>query len=135
VLIPWLLVLPWSILFNYNVVVMAGWFFGWSAPPPMGTNLTEQIASVAGWYLMSFMPIWTAGYMYYKQRRNLSFVKSILFGHMLLAANYVAYLACWIALFRRLRGVTAWEKTKRVDERHALLPRSAAAVTAGHRLS
>jgi cellulose synthase/poly-beta-1,6-N-acetylglucosamine synthase-like glycosyltransferase len=127
-MIPWVLVLPWSILFNYNLVVMAGWIFGWSAAPPIGSDLTEQIASIAVWYLLSFMPIWSAGYMYYKQRRSGGFLRAFLLGHLLLASNYIAYAACWRALYRRITGAHGWQKTKRLDERQARpLPVGAAA--------
>jgi len=121
VVIPWVLVLPWSILFNYNLFVLVSWLLGWAAAPPIGSDLTEQITSICAWYLLSFMPIWSAGYMYYRQRRG-KLIRSLLVGHLLIAANYVTYVACWSALFRLITGTRGWQKTKRVDEDRSALP-------------
>lgn len=120
-MIPWVLVLPWSLFFNYNVILMIGWAMGWAPAPPIGTDPVEQAASISAWYLLSFMPLWSAGYMYYKQRKGKLF-RSLLLGHLLLAGNYIAYVACWVALFRRLTRSHGWQKTGRVDERRPAPP-------------
>jgi hypothetical protein len=110
------MVLPWSLCMNYNMVMTVGWWMGWAAGPPIGTTPVEQFVSISTWYLTSFFPLWTAGLLYNKQRPG-NFLRTLLAGHLLLFGNYVAYVACWRALFRYLRGSRGWAKTKRVDER------------------
>jgi len=114
-MIPWM-VLPWSLCMNYNMVMTVGWWMGWAAGPPIGTTAVEQFVSISTWYLTSFFPLWTAGLLYNKQRPG-NFLRTLLAGHLLLVGNYIAYVACWQALFRYLRGSRGWAKTKRVDER------------------
>jgi hypothetical protein len=57
-----------------------------------------------------------AGLLYNKQRPG-HLLRTLVAGHLLLVGNYIAYVACWRALFRYLRGSRGWAKTKRVDER------------------
>jgi len=40
------------------------------------TDLTEQVSSIVAWYLLSFRPIWTVGYMCYRQRRRVGPVRT-----------------------------------------------------------
>jgi cellulose synthase/poly-beta-1,6-N-acetylglucosamine synthase-like glycosyltransferase len=131
-MLPWALVLPWSILFNYNLTVTAEWLLGWAPAPPIGTDLTEQVSSIVAWYLLSFLPIWTAGYMYYRQRRRVGLLRALLFAHILLIGNYITYLACWRALIRLMTRSKSWHKTNRVAEPRPLRPSAPArpAVTA-----
>jgi 1,2-diacylglycerol 3-beta-glucosyltransferase len=114
-MIPWVLVLPWSLCMNYNIVMTVGWWMGWAAGPPIGNTPLEEFASITVWYLTSFFPLWTAGFLYNKQRPG-NFLRALLIGHLLFVGNYIAYVACWRALFRYLRGSRGWAKTKRVDE-------------------
>jgi 1,2-diacylglycerol 3-beta-glucosyltransferase len=116
-MIPWM-ILPWSLCMSYNIVMTVGWWMGWAAGPPLGSTTIERVASITVWYLMSFFPFWTAGLLYNKQRPG-KFLRTLLTGHLLLLGNYVAYVACWRALFGYLRGASGWVKTKRVDERSA----------------
>jgi 1,2-diacylglycerol 3-beta-glucosyltransferase len=113
-MVPWM-VLPWSLCMNYNIVMTVGWWLGWAAGPPVGTGLVEQVIGISTWYLMSFFPLWIAGILYHKQRPG-KVLRTLLAGHLLLVGNYIAYVACWRALFRYLRGSRGWAKTKRVDE-------------------
>ncbi|MBO0807013.1 MAG: glycosyltransferase [Actinobacteria bacterium] len=115
-MIPWVLVLPWSVLMNYNLAMAAGWWLGWAPGPQIGATPIERIASISGWYLMSFLPLWSAGYLYHKQRRG-SLLLSLLLGNLLLFGNYIAFLACWLGFFRHLKGSRGWAKTSRVSER------------------
>lgn len=127
-MVPWM-VLPWSLCMNYNIVMTVGWWMGWAAGPPVGTSPVEQIVSISTWYLMSFFPLWMAGFLYNKQRPG-NVLRTLVAGHLLLVGNYIAYVACWRALFRYLRGSRGWAKTKRVDERKlALRPVVPAAVS------
>lgn len=119
-MLPWALVLPWSILFNYNLSMTAQWMLGWAPAPPIGTDLTEQVSSIVAWFLLSFLPIWTADYMYYRQRRRVGLIRALLYAHILLIGNYITYFACWRALFRLVTGRKSWQKTNRVTERRPL---------------
>jgi cellulose synthase/poly-beta-1,6-N-acetylglucosamine synthase-like glycosyltransferase len=128
VLIPWITVLPWSFFMNYNLVMLAGWGMGWGTGPAIGTTLPEQAASIAIWYLTSFMPLWLAGYLYHRQRPG-NFLRALLTGHLLLVSNYIAYVACWRALFRYVRGQRGWVKTSRIDESRITPASTPAALT------
>lgn len=114
-MIPWMLVLPWSLLMNYNLAMTLAWLAGWAPGPAIGVTSAERAASLAAWYLTSFLPLWSAGYLYAKQRPG-GIVRATLTGHMLLFANYIAYLACWRAFFRYLSRSRNWVKTARVTE-------------------
>ncbi|HET7018788.1 MAG TPA: glycosyltransferase [Streptosporangiaceae bacterium] len=127
-MLPWALVLPWSILFNYNLTVTVEWLLGWAPAPPIGTDLTEQASSIVAWYLLSFLPIWTAGYMYYRQRRRIGLARALLFAHILLIGNYITYLACWRALIRLVTRRKSWQKTDRIAEKRSLRPAAPAAL-------
>jgi 1,2-diacylglycerol 3-beta-glucosyltransferase len=118
-LVPWM-ILPWSLCMNYNIVMTVGWLIGWSAGPPTGSAPVQEFIGISTWYLMSFFPLWTAGFLYHKQRPG-KFLRTLVAGHLLLIGNYIAYAAVWRALFRYLRGSRSWAKTKRVDERSPAL--------------
>lgn len=120
-MIPWILVLPWTVLMNYNIAMTAGWWLGLAQGPSIGTTIVQRIASITAWYLVSFLPLWSAGFLY-NQRRPINIVRALAMGHLLLIANYIAFIACWRALFRRLKGSRGWAKTSRVDERRLTAP-------------
>ena len=114
--VPWTLVLPWSVLFNYNLVRMVGWIAGWQHRPVLGTGLLQQVSTVAFWYALSCVPIWLAGLYYWRQQRDRGLLRSFLLGHLLLVGNYVTFAACWRALFRLLTGANGWQNTARLAE-------------------
>jgi 1,2-diacylglycerol 3-beta-glucosyltransferase len=116
-LVPWALVLPWSVIFNYNLVLMAMWVAGWVTEPGLGQDLTERIVTVVIWYTVSCVPIWMAGYLYSRQRRKAGPFRALLLGHLLLLGNYITYIACWRGFFRLVVGANSWQKTKRHRER------------------
>jgi 1,2-diacylglycerol 3-beta-glucosyltransferase len=117
-LAPWLLVLPWSIVFHYSMFMIAeAYIFGGSQA--LGATSTELVVTIGLWYVLSFMPCWLSGYLYYRQNRRSGLLRSLALGHLLLAANYVTYVACWRALFHILMGRASWDKTARYTERRA----------------
>lgn len=112
-LIPWLFVLPWSILFHIAVWQMVVNFSllsevggGWYGRLSLGLT-------VAFWYSMAFAPSIFAGYVYYRQEAKVGRLKAVGLGHMLVPYNYVAFASCWMAAVRNLRGRTKWDKTAR----------------------
>jgi 1,2-diacylglycerol 3-beta-glucosyltransferase len=124
-LVPWALVLPWSIIFNYNLALMALWVAGWVTEPGLGATLTQRILTVVIWYAVSCVPIWMAGYLYSRQRRKAGPIRALLLGHLLLIGNYITYVACWRAFFRLIVGANGWQKTERHRERsHRASPAS-----------
>jgi cellulose synthase/poly-beta-1,6-N-acetylglucosamine synthase-like glycosyltransferase len=117
--VPWTLVLPWSVLFNYNLVRMVGWIAGWERRPVLGTGLLQQVSTTAFWYALSCVPIWLAGLYYWRQQREKGLLRSFLLGHLLLVGNYCTFAACWRALFQLLAGANGWQKTARLTEHAA----------------
>lgn len=115
-LIPWVFVLPWSIVFHIGLVQMLSRV----AHAPGGTLGTGgpvvRIITVVAWYLLGFGPTYFAGYLYYRQDHSVGKVKALLLAHVLILYNYVAFVSCWLAAIRSLRGFTGWEKTARPAE-------------------
>jgi cellulose synthase/poly-beta-1,6-N-acetylglucosamine synthase-like glycosyltransferase len=118
---PFLIILPWSVIFNLSLV--------WTgqrlvAPSPVeiaGSAALAKAVLLAGWYLISFAPHLVAGCIYFRRRRGeLSLLRALVLAHLLFIYNYVTFIAAWRGLFRVLRGETRWEKTGRVAERRPL---------------
>lgn len=110
--IPWLLVLPWSVLFHVGLFGMArslmggvlfGGLGGWSRP-----------ASAVAWYLLSFSPSVAFGFIYLRRNREVGVLRALVLSHLLIVVSYVGYAAVWGALRRIMRGELGWEKTRRV---------------------
>lgn len=114
-LVPWVLTLPWSVIFHVSLLLLT---FQIATGEQMGfivagDSIGMLILTTSLYYLISSFPMLMAGYLYYRNDREMNPVRSILFGHSLLVANYVAYAAAWKALARLLRGNDGWEKTTR----------------------
>jgi 1,2-diacylglycerol 3-beta-glucosyltransferase len=130
-LVPWVLVLPWSIIFNYNLLIMVLWILGWVSSPGLGGDLTQKIATVVFWYTLSCLPIYMAGFLYGRPERKVGYVRAFFIGHLLLG-NYVTYAACWRAMYRLITGAHGWEKTQRTAERRQPGPVLTGPALAGH---
>jgi 1,2-diacylglycerol 3-beta-glucosyltransferase len=115
-LVPWVLVLPWSVLSEYMFWLMIRRTADFYALGAMGTDVVEHSASLALWYVLSFSPNWIVGYLYHRMDRKTRFWRGIITGHLLLAANLVAYAAAWRALYRMLTRQQGWTKTSRSAE-------------------
>jgi len=115
-LVPWVLVLPWSVLFEYTLWLMIRRTADWYTASAMGSDEVEHTVSLVLWYLVSFAPNWIVGYLYHRLDRQTRLWKGILMGHLLLLANLVAYVAAWRALYRIITGKHGWTKTERNDE-------------------
>lgn len=114
-LVPWLIVLPWSILQQwiiYQVIVGSGHGIvatdldGWS------WRITYGLL----WYVLSFAPNLLIGIIYSRRTRAVTLRRALVLGHLMIAWNYVGYVAAWRALGRMIRGRTNWDKTTRSDE-------------------
>jgi cellulose synthase/poly-beta-1,6-N-acetylglucosamine synthase-like glycosyltransferase len=115
ILVPWLIVLPWSILQQwifYQIFVGSG--EGVFASE-LGT-LPWQVTYALLWYVLSFAPNIMIGVIYSRRTRAVSLWRALVLGHLMIAWNYIGYIAAWRALWRLVRGTTGWTKTPRTDE-------------------
>lgn len=113
--VPWLQVLPWSILFHiglwetYLTISQHGWdIFGRSAE--------ARAIGLVLWGALVFAPCIVNGYLYSRRMRSYGIVRSLALAHLLLLSAYISYIACWRALYRIVRGRRGWEKTRRTQE-------------------
>ncbi|WP_423462295.1 glycosyltransferase [Promicromonospora sp. MS192] len=107
---PWLLTLPWSVLFHYcllTVLLDGSALLGRASTP--GT----AVAVVLAWYLLAFAPAVFSGWLYWRRDRRVGIWQGLLMGNYLVLTNYLSYACAWKALARVLRGETAWVKTAR----------------------
>jgi len=115
-LIPWLFVLPWSILFHVAVWQMIENIGGLTVGTDDLAGRLTLGATLAFWYVMAFAPSIFAGYIYYRREGGYGRLRAAALGHMLVPYNYIAFASCWLATVRKLRGRTGWEKTARRRE-------------------
>ncbi|MET9827989.1 glycosyltransferase family 2 protein [Streptomyces sp. NPDC006385] len=115
-LIPWVLVLPWSILGHINLVLFGVRVADGRTPVDVTAAGWASVAFWVFFYLLSCAPNITLGCLYFLRDRGYGLARSVALGHLLLLTNYVTYLATWLALVRMLRGQTGWAKTSRAVE-------------------
>lgn len=117
-LIPFAIVLPWSVLSQIGIVTSA-MHLDRLAPSlqPVGASLGPRwLVPVLLWYLFSFAPTLLCGWIYARREQDISVVRAVLFSHLLVLWNYVLFISCWRAVFRLVLGRTGWDKTARIDE-------------------
>ncbi|HWD08516.1 MAG TPA: glycosyltransferase, partial [Actinomycetota bacterium] len=131
-LIPWVFILPWSILFHIGLWELLG-RLGNSGGSFGSSGLLVTVITLIAWYLLGFGPSLFGGYLYYRQDRSVGRVRAVVLGHALLLCNYVAFVSCWLAAFRTVKGLTGWEKTVRNSDGdlERLLPQQARSVSRG----
>lgn len=115
-LVPWLLVLPWSVVFNISVLWMV---LSWSqmvGSPLASAGFGTGIGGWLLWYLLSFAPNLAAGFLYRYRDPEVSLLRALALGHALVPNNYIAYTSCWRAVDRMIKGYSGWAKTQRVAE-------------------
>lgn len=112
-LVPTVLILPWSILFHVALWGMATSIIAGSGPAPFGNSPFGVAAAVFGRYLLAFWPMIVAGYLYARRDRGYARWRAIALGQTLVVANYVVFISCWWAALRIIRGRTNWNKTSR----------------------
>jgi cellulose synthase/poly-beta-1,6-N-acetylglucosamine synthase-like glycosyltransferase len=114
-LVPWLIVLPWSVLQQWIVFrLIAGSGRGVFATDLGG--LSWQMSYALLWYLLAFAPNLLIGFVYARRTRAVSVGRALVLGHLMIAWNYIGYLAAWRAVSRIVRGRTNWSKTTRSSE-------------------
>jgi 1,2-diacylglycerol 3-beta-glucosyltransferase len=114
-LVPWLIVLPWSILQQWIIYqVITGSGHGVFATGLGG--LSWRVTYGLLWYVLSFAPNLVIGLIYARRTRAVTVRRAMVLGHLMIAWNYIGYVAAWRALARMLVGRTNWTKTSRSAE-------------------
>jgi len=114
-LVPWLIVLPWSILQQWIIYqVVSGSGHGIFATGLGG--LSWRVTYGVLWYVLSFAPNLAIGFIYARRTRAVTMRRALVLGHLMIAWNYIGYLAAWRAVGRMLRGSSDWTKTSRTAE-------------------
>jgi cellulose synthase/poly-beta-1,6-N-acetylglucosamine synthase-like glycosyltransferase len=114
-LVPWLIVLPWSILQQWIIFqLVTGSGHGIFATGLGG--LSWRVTYALLWYVLSFAPNLVIGLIYARRTRAVTLRRALVLGHLMIAWNYIGYLAAWRAVARMLRGTTDWTKTSRSRE-------------------
>lgn len=114
-LVPWLIVLPWSILQQWIIYqIFTGSGQGIFAVGLGG--LSWQVTYGLLWYVLSFAPNLMIGFIYARRTRAVTLPRALVLGHLMIAWNYVGYVAAWRALLRLARGRNNWTKTTRSTE-------------------
>jgi 1,2-diacylglycerol 3-beta-glucosyltransferase len=114
-LVPWVIVLPWSILQQwiiYQLVAGSGRGIFAAGLGSVPWRITYGIL----WYVLSFAPNLLIGFVYARRTRAVTVRRALVLGHLMIAWNYIGYLAAWRAIFRMVRGRTNWDKTSRSAE-------------------
>lgn len=118
--IPWLLMLPWSVLFHFGLLEMVRNLI--SGGGIFGGGGVASVARGFAWYALSFSPSVAFAMIYLRRNREMGFLRAIGLAHLLIAVTYIGYAAVWGALRRLLRGENEWEKTRRVVEKPSRQP-------------
>jgi hypothetical protein len=117
--VPWILVLPWSILYH------ALWTQTIINFVQVGLPINGGPLAVTGYilflYIVSFLPMIVAGIIYHQRDGEVGWLQAFLIGHLLIAGFYVGMIAVWRAVFRMIRGRSGWDKTGREVEEHTPL--------------
>jgi 1,2-diacylglycerol 3-beta-glucosyltransferase len=116
-LIPFAIVLPWSILSQVGLVSVLGNITSAGLPAgDSGLPGPPWLLPALVWYVLSFAPTILCGCIYARREDDISFPRAVAFSHLLVLWNYVLFIACWSAVIRMARGRTGWVKTARVAE-------------------
>jgi 1,2-diacylglycerol 3-beta-glucosyltransferase len=114
-LVPWLIVLPWSILQQWIIFQI----FTGSGQGIFATGLgglSWQVTYALLWYVLSFAPNLMIGLIYARRTHAVTLPRALVLGHLMIAWNYVGYVAVWRGLIRLARGRSDWTKTTRTTE-------------------
>ena len=120
-LVPWVLDLPWSILYHLALLrfalTVADNHLAAGAGSPLGVALL---------YIVAFYPALVTAVLCRRRDPEIGWLRCIALGHSFVAMNYLSWACCWRALVRMLRGETGWDKTARVAEGEPTAPTAGA---------
>jgi cellulose synthase/poly-beta-1,6-N-acetylglucosamine synthase-like glycosyltransferase len=112
--VPWVLVLPWSILYH---LLWAQSIYGFVTHGiPMQGGPGSTLIYFVFLYVVSFLPMIVAGLVYHSRDPKVGWIRAILVGHLLIPGFYIGMIAAWRAVFRMVRGRVGWDKTERETE-------------------
>ena len=114
-LVPWAIVLPWSILQQWIIYQLLLGTGGGVLATDLG-GLSWRVSYGVLWYLLSFAPNLLIGVVYAHRTRTVSLARALVLGHIMIAWNYIGYVAAWRALARMASGRSNWTKTTRSAE-------------------
>jgi 1,2-diacylglycerol 3-beta-glucosyltransferase len=112
-LMPWLIDLPWSLLWQWN---LTGYILRAGSSMPAPDHLMDIAVGAGLWYLLAFAPTIVTIIVHLRRDNRHSLGNAIVLGHSFLIMNYLFFACAWAAFFRILRGRRGWDKTKRVAE-------------------
>jgi len=107
-LMPWLVDLPWSLLWIYFLYVFARGVGG--------ADTTTVVAIAALWYVLSFWPSVLAMLVYRRRSGDITRGQALILSHASVAVSYLVLFCAWRALLRILRFDRDWAKTARSVE-------------------
>jgi hypothetical protein len=116
---PWLLTLPWSVLFHYCLLDL---LLNGSALLDFVSTPSAAAVVVLAWYLIAFAPAVFSGWLYWQRDRRVGIWQGLMMGNYMVLTNYISFACAWMALARVLRGETAWVKTARHSDSAAPSP-------------
>lgn len=113
-ILPFGLVLPWSILGQIALFDFVRWLY---LPSFQSAQGSVRVYLFVFTYVMSFLPNLVLAILYYRRdRKRTNIFKAIGLAHLMLAFNYLSYVAAWMAFYRLVRGQKGWDKTGRAIE-------------------
>lgn len=124
-LVPWVLDLPWSVLYHVALVRLA---LHLPLQGPGGT--ADQVIAYLLLYVLAFSPALVSALLCHRRDPAAGWWRAVAMGHSFVLMNYLSWVCCWRALLRMVRGRTGWDKTSRtadptVPDRAVLLGTSA----------
>jgi 1,2-diacylglycerol 3-beta-glucosyltransferase len=114
-LIPFILTLPWSIIGQWALAVSLIRLYHGLQGKILGSGIALRLAFGMVWYLVGFFPTLTLAAIY-RRRAGCTRRHAMALGHLLLAYNYLMYVAAWRGLSRMVRNRTGWAKTEHQEE-------------------
>jgi cellulose synthase/poly-beta-1,6-N-acetylglucosamine synthase-like glycosyltransferase len=114
-LVPWLIVLPWSILQQF-VLYQVLFNSGRAVFATQLGSVQWVIGYAVLWYLISFLPNLVIGLVYARRTGAVRLRTALLLGHLMILWNYIGYVAAWRAVARIVRRSHGWDKTTRTSD-------------------
>lgn len=115
-LVPWVFVLPWSIVGHYALYQSIRALGAQLAGLSSSSSNAAAFGLLGFWYVTGFLPNIVLGVIYFRRDRAVGRVHALALAHLMIPYNYLGYAAAWRAAWRLARGTTGWAKTDRVVE-------------------
>jgi 1,2-diacylglycerol 3-beta-glucosyltransferase len=109
-LVPWLMDLPWSILFHLcllSTILNADSLFVFA-----GHSASNVVVAIVV-YLLAFTPALFTSITYRRRVPGVPWLTALGYGHSFLFMNYLSFACAWASLLRIVRREHGWTKTRR----------------------